>query len=621
MSTQLIHNRTDSRFIFAVGFLWFAFLSCSIISPAINAQENNQQDFDKLINESIKIRSSDIPTYNKNLTLLEQNLALLTASQQEELIYLQAYKLGLEGKYSQSIAIHQKVENSKNVKVRVRSLRTQLNLAYLINQYPLSNQLIDRLLAEVVNLDDLELKNSIHEIIGYFYNHIGAFQLALNYLDLVKDGNSTPRNYCWLQQVILLANLGLEKIHGNDPQILAYIDFCLSHKENISAQSVILENARFLNQEHNFVQANQHMQAYQSLILASTYTPHHKTLFGQLTLANWGLNDINKAQYYGLKAIALMDEGEHSKWDQQTYQTMAKVSQSQGDEQQAIQYLLKYQAMQQPVASLAQQKALARAQIEHTLFSKKAHKNQLEDELKSISQKNNQASVVGDEYAQNFANNRLIFAMQFGIILLLGGSLLYLRHLQISTKDKGDHDPLTNLLNRNGFIDSAVSTVSLQRSNKAELAILVVNVDNFRAFNQTFGIVQGDTLLIELSQLLASFVDGDQHIGRTGADEFILVFPNKNSKTLTPIAEAIKAKIAVLFAQLKNQLDSQISMSMAISDSNLSDYSLKYFLTDTSKALMKAKALGGDQIYYFNKSMTDREKFKGDGTGLRYIFE
>ncbi|OUS27503.1 hypothetical protein A9Q98_09350 [Thalassotalea sp. 42_200_T64] len=617
MSKQLIHNRTDSQYIFAVGFLLFILSCCA----AFNVMALTNQDFDRIINQSIKIRSSDIPTYNKNLALLVQNQALLSVSQREELVYLQAYKLGMEGKFLQSIAIHQKVENSKNIKVRIRSLKTQLNLAYLINQYPLSDQLIDRLLNEVINLDDLKLKNDVHEIIGYFYNHIGAFQLALNYLDLVQDANSSPRNQCWLQQLELLANLGLRNIRGNDPQILAYIDFCLSHKENITAQSIILENARFLNKEHNYAQANQHMQAYQSLILASTYTPHHQTLFGQLTLSNWGLNDLDQAQYYGLKAIELMKEGEISKWDQQTYQTMAKVAQSQGNVQQAIQYLLKYQAMQQTIASLAQQKALARAQIEHTIFSKKAYKKKLDDELNSTSKRSHLASHKSNEYVQNFANNRLIFAIQFGIILLLGGSLLYLRHLQISTKDKSNHDPLTNLLNRNGLIDSAVSTVSLQRSNKAELAILVVNVDNFRAFNQEFGIEQGDKLLQDLAKLLSSFVEDNQHIGRAGADEFILVFPNKNSATIKPIAETIKTQIAALSERLKNQLDSQIKVSMAISDSNLSDYSLKYFYTDTSKALMKAKALGGDQIYCFDKTMTDREKFKTNENKLKYIYE
>lgn len=155
---------------------------------------------------------------------------------------------------------------------------------------------------------------------------------------------------------------------------------------------------------------------------------------------------------------------------------------------------------------------------------------------------------------------------------------------------------------------------------QSNLSFLVLNIDNFRGFNHEHGCDKGDKLLLLIGQILHNHVYREEHIARTGADEFSLILPKLNAKQAVKVAENIQDEIAELSQELRIE-DDEVNVSIGISDSELSEYSLKYLLCDSSKALRKAKTNGGNKICCFEATMTDREKYKIEDNGLRYIFE
>ncbi|OUS27507.1 hypothetical protein A9Q98_09370 [Thalassotalea sp. 42_200_T64] len=601
-------------------FCCFIFINLVFISFSAIATTVNSYEIDKIITQSISIRSSDKKQFNENLTLLQNHQSLLTTAQQEELHYLQAYKLGIKGDFIQAIIHHKKVEQSQNINVRVRSLSYQLNLHFLLNQFEKSNAQVDKLLTNLPNVTKPKLKYQALRVIGYYYNHIEEYRLALNYLNLIDDKGLSNYDKCLLGRERTLSLLGLKQITAVAPTALSAIDFCYSNNHFISANSLLLEQARYLNQEQQYAKAIESLAAQKEQILASTYPPHHQMLFSQLSRAYLGLNQLDLAKEYGEKSLALLADDANSKWALQTYQTLARIAEQQGNSELAITYLLNYQKIIKTVNSIEQQKTYARAQIEHTVFSKAKYKDKLAADLKIITTQSLQATVKIDEYEQGFSNNRIIFAAQLGIIFLLGISLLYFRHLQISTYDINKVDPLTGLYNRRHFIDLAVSTISRQIEQKHDLALIVVNIDGFREFNQKHGIISGDQLLVALTRILKRHVASLDNIGRMGADEFVLVLPRNNIDSAMLVAEGIKKQIAKL-ANALGFTEHSITASIGVSDNKLSEYSLKYLMCDTSKALIKAKQNGGDQVCCFDSSMTEREKFKVKDHGLKYYFE
>ncbi|KGJ89408.1 tetratricopeptide repeat-containing diguanylate cyclase [Thalassotalea sp. ND16A] len=620
MSKQLIPNRTNNRLGLIVGVLLLIF---HILNPQVQADTLSKQHINDMLAQVNKIKSSN-KTAAANIIALLQQQEKLTTLQQEELTYQHAYNLYLHGDRNQSVKLHQQLQSSTNIDNRIRANSTLLNLYLVERNYPLAAPLIDGLLEDIEKTKHFERKNSAYRVIAYYYNELDAFDLAIVFLNLIDPTHSSTRAQCYNKSFRVPSLLGLYGYSARKDIIDEAIAFCESVNENISAKLDKVLIAEYHLKAQRFLQAKQLLLDNLSAVEAINYPNLSFRMYTYLAKANYPLGEYTKAKLYAEKALQVPLQLKVTRATSDLYKVLSDLALKENNEQKALEYLTIYQQKLKANIYIDQQKDIAREQIKHTAYSKSRYKDKLANELNDSMTKNSQASKISNLYAENFAYNRMVFVIQIGIICLLGASLLYLRHLQLRSKDKSNYDPLTTLLNRIGFIDSAVSTVSLQRSNKAELAVLVVNIDNFRTFNQTIGTAQGDNLLIELSQLLSSFVDGSHHIGRTGADEFTLVFPNKNSATLKPVARAIQSQIASLSSRLNHSLklaNNPVTVSMAFSDSNLSDYSLKYFFTDTSKALMKVKALGGDHICCFDKTMAERNNYKVDENELKYIYE
>jgi diguanylate cyclase (GGDEF)-like protein len=94
------------------------------------------------------------------------------------------------------------------------------------------------------------------------------------------------------------------------------------------------------------------------------------------------------------------------------------------------------------------------------------------------------------------------------------------------------HDTLTGLPNRQLFHDRLTHAIEMARrlqarkSEKWELAVMLLDLDNFKAANDTYGHPQGDLLLQAVTEQLRNYVRESDTVARMGGDEFTLIFEN-----------------------------------------------------------------------------------------------
>jgi diguanylate cyclase (GGDEF)-like protein len=94
------------------------------------------------------------------------------------------------------------------------------------------------------------------------------------------------------------------------------------------------------------------------------------------------------------------------------------------------------------------------------------------------------------------------------------------------------HDPLTGLPNRTLFHDRLTHAIELSRrlssgkNEKWELAVMLLDLDNFKTANDTYGHLQGDILLQVVTEQLRNCVRESDTVARMGGDEFTLIFEN-----------------------------------------------------------------------------------------------
>lgn len=96
-------------------------------------------------------------------------------------------------------------------------------------------------------------------------------------------------------------------------------------------------------------------------------------------------------------------------------------------------------------------------------------------------------------------------------------------------------DPLTGALNRRGFDEAFERESACARRNGGELALALIDLDDFKRLNDALGHIAGDEALVHLVRVLRSAMRPSDVISRFGGEEFVLLLPN------TSLADAVAA--------------------------------------------------------------------------------
>ena len=127
------------------------------------------------------------------------------------------------------------------------------------------------------------------------------------------------------------------------------------------------------------------------------------------------------------------------------------------------------------------------------------------------------------------------------------------------------HDALTGLANRTLLVDRLEQALAMAQRYGYVVALLFMDLDGFKAVNDTFGHNIGDQLLIAVSRRLEAFLRKTDTICRQGGDEFILMLPQApDLGTLMALAERIQAELRLPFTGVHGTEVLRISVSIGI---------------------------------------------------------
>ncbi len=110
------------------------------------------------------------------------------------------------------------------------------------------------------------------------------------------------------------------------------------------------------------------------------------------------------------------------------------------------------------------------------------------------------------------------------------------KKLEKSIRQMATHDALTGLPNRNLLPDQLEKAIALARRNKQKMALLFVDLDNFKPINDNFGHSVGDIVLQKTAQRLIEAVRASDFVARVGGDEFVVVLQETGTMATAAIA-------------------------------------------------------------------------------------
>lgn len=174
-------------------------------------------------------------------------------------------------------------------------------------------------------------------------------------------------------------------------------------------------------------------------------------------------------------------------------------------------------------------------------------------------------------------------------IIELHGQLL---ESQERLREQATHDGLTKLLNRNAILDIINMEYDRASRNNIPIGMIIIDIDNFKKINDTYGHQTGDDILGKVASRLRKEIRPYDNIGRYGGEEFLVVLPNCSMNEITKVAERLRLRISGKKFRTRTKLLSvSISMGITVADYPF-DKSPESLIKVIDKALYEAKDRG-----------------------------
>jgi diguanylate cyclase (GGDEF)-like protein len=157
---------------------------------------------------------------------------------------------------------------------------------------------------------------------------------------------------------------------------------------------------------------------------------------------------------------------------------------------------------------------------------------------------------------------------------------------ELTLKDLASKDALTDLLNRRSG-EQLLKQYDDEMLSKKSLCLIMLDIDNFKNINDTYGHAGGDEILKSSSQLLKSKARSTDSVVRWGGEEFLILVPDANLNAAVEFAERIRNSIA----QHQHQALGFITASFGVAELQAGE-STASLLNRADKALYKAKLNG-----------------------------
>jgi diguanylate cyclase (GGDEF)-like protein len=166
---------------------------------------------------------------------------------------------------------------------------------------------------------------------------------------------------------------------------------------------------------------------------------------------------------------------------------------------------------------------------------------------------------------------------------------------QAALRHQATHDHLTGLWNRRRILDELDRELSRHGRDHRPVAVVMADIDHFKAINDTHGHAVGDVVLREVGERLRAGLRGYDCLGRYGGEEFLLVLPGSDDVSARGVAE--RARWAISSTPIAAEgvsLPVTVSMGVAASDDTPTDAAPLVARAD--EALYRAKTAGRNRV-------------------------
>jgi diguanylate cyclase (GGDEF)-like protein len=190
-------------------------------------------------------------------------------------------------------------------------------------------------------------------------------------------------------------------------------------------------------------------------------------------------------------------------------------------------------------------------------------------------------------------------AQGLGLEARLAGAVNDISGALADTHDRATYDRLTGVSNRQALLAQLFSEVVRATRYERPLSVAFVDIDHFKAVNDTYGHGVGDVVLRGVAQTLSENLRGTDMIGRYGGEEFMLILTETDIEEGAFLAEKLRTLVQRQRYLVEGGQHISVTISIGIAGGVGNKVRMETLIRDADAAMYSAKSLGRNQTYIF----------------------
>jgi len=219
----------------------------------------------------------------------------------------------------------------------------------------------------------------------------------------------------------------------------------------------------------------------------------------------------------------------------------------------------------------------------------------------------NLAGLLGVAYA---AENKLlpqeesVIRAILAVMVMVVGSSKVLSRTLLELEYYAVHDPLTGLHNRRQFNDILHYEIGRSERHKREFSVLMLDLDDFKDINDSYGHPTGDTALCAIANVLLEHTRNGDLCARIGGDEFAIILTETGPEGARIVAENVGRALREMAITSAQDNRFHLTVSIGVSSYPADGQNIDALLEGVDAAMYKAKDMGKDSVCAFDVTET-----------------
>lgn len=553
--------------------LLYALLMSSFAVSATAAMASDKVE--RIIREADGFRSSNAEQFEASLQSLEALAREATPLQQQKIEYLRAYNSAMyadrfDDAISRGISLYRK---AKSEELRFRAATLVANTAAIKRDFTTGLKYMGLGLTLRKKVDDAVIRHDGINSIAILYNQMGQYSLGRKYASEVLAESPQARRKCFAGNIVLEADqrLGRPLSAG---RFQATIDDCVKAGEPIAINMTRAFWAMELAKNNDIVEAIAILEKSLPEVQATKYPRLIAGFHAVLAEIKLKLGDTKSAEEHAQATVALGEQIKSSSTLVSAYNTLYQIAATREKPSVALELYKRYAESEMAHQTDVKAKELAYEIVRH--------------ETKQ------QAQQLALERAST-QKARLVA----GFLLVMLGAIVFwviqIKRHQGQLQRLAQTDALTGLGNRHFFtLNSERTLVEAARAGDTA-ALVMFDLDHFKAINDTYGHGAGDWVLKQVGKTCNAHCRKIDYIGRIGGEEFAVLLHGFDLASAARMAEDCRSQLA--------QIDTRecgysfvVTASFGVSSTALSGYDLSRLLSHADQMLYRAKNEGRNRV-------------------------